>query len=174
MSGNLLYRKHGQTCIAINCDDDESIDILRELGELGIELEAVNESPEYMAGLMDGEGTITLSNKGEALSPRVSFPQSNLSQVCLFREMAGFGGVYFQKGSNSWYWASSKKEDVFGFLSRIRSALIFKKQQANLVMEFIELRRTAKYGDGYAGRQDEILKEIRRLNTRPSRSRNFK
>lgn len=163
MDGRLIHRGELGSSISLTLDEG----LLEELADLN--LQEVVESTEYIAGLMDGEGTITILKKGKGFSPRVSFPQSHLGLVSLFSEMAGVGNVYLQRANGCHVWVCSKRDDVDSFLQRIEPHLVIKQRHAQLVREFISLRRASKYGEGYNGRQSEIVDEVRRLNTKASK-----
>lgn len=131
-------------------------------------------SYEYLSGLLDGEGTITLSKKGQRYSPRVSIAQSNQSYLEIIQDfMGGVGGVYHQKGSGCWSWVVAAKADVVSVLDKLEPFLILKRSQSILVREFIDLSYGIGYGQAYSDRMIYIISHIRELNRKPSLSTNF-
>lgn len=128
----------------------------------------------YIAGLLDGEGTITLTKKGKRFAPRLSIAQSNkeyLEMICKY--MGGFGGVYHQKGSECWSWVVGARGEVDSILSLLELHLILKQDQAILVREFISLNKDLKYGEPYSEDSLMVVSKIRELNRKPSLSTNF-
>lgn len=164
---DFLYRKKGEAAISISVDADELSDLVSVLTDIGIELIEVNESDEYLAGFLDGEGTITISKSGKWLSPRIVLPQSHLGLVSILRSMIGVGAIHKAK-NGCYHLIVTGSDNVYSVLSRVRDSLILKRDRADLLMRFISIRKLSKYGDGYGVEEISILDDIRYLNLKPS------
>ncbi len=140
----------------------------------------------YLAGLIDGEGTITLERTGKrrmsgvmGLSPSVIVANTDDSliqwTVTAFRRLGANPYIKTQTPSQKnkrrkpCYWVvvksltKSKK-----ILSAVKQYLIAKKSQADLILEFIDIRGNSQLAKGkpYGEREMMILDQIRALNYR--------
>lgn len=139
----------------------------------------------YLAGVIDGEGTITLERSGKrrlcgvmGLSPMIIIANTNrdLIQYCI-NIISKFGINPYIKTQDSgrygrgkaMYWICIK-----GFtkckkiLSSIKKYLVAKYAQANLLIEFIDYRGDSQEAKGkpYGEVELGILEKIRSLNRR--------
>jgi len=130
----------------------------------------------FVAGIVDGEGTITIEKNtnsrfsaGFALHPilTISNTDRKLIEFCkkalklpheITRHIKG------QRRKDSWRIDVTKKETVLKKLIALRPYLITKSQQADLVMEYC-LRRLHTQR-GYDKGDLEILAKVRKLNQR--------
>jgi len=92
-----------------------------------------------------------------------TFP--NIVRLKVLKRFEKSGG----KHKDKYYVQIFRMPLVYSLLKEIRPYLIIKRQQADLVMEFIELedmrlRNRVKYGQSYLSRQLEIFEEVRKLN----------
>lgn len=139
----------------------------------------------YLAGIIDGEGTITLERSGNrrlcgvmGLSPRVIITNTNeqIIQYCvnLFRLMGvtpyiKTQDVGYKTRRKKCYWVCvsglSKCKKVLEPLIRY---LVGKETQARLVLDFIKLRGLDSLNKGKPYGEEEliILDKIRALNFR--------
>lgn len=101
-------------------------------------------SKEYLAGLFDGEGHVSITwsrNSGYARSPKlcVKLTNSHLPVIETVKEMYG-GHIYkVKKGKETYlqvYTISLTVEESKRFLHDLMPHLIIKKRQAELALEF--------------------------------------
>ena len=141
----------------------------------------------FIVGLIEGEGTITLScawhNKKTHISVNIH-PTVNIVNTCKpLVEKANTiwdGAIYTRKRSEgrkpAYRIEIHRMERVKIFLEKILDDLTCKKRQAELVIEFCNIRLKkasesgnaihgcCRWGREYGEREFEILKEIRLLN----------
>ena len=93
----------------------------------------------YIAGLVDGEGSVTLSRKqrNETPSPEVSIANNNLQLLDWVKNIVGAGKIT-SKSKNKIYHAQSytwsiRDNKAICFLNGIKNYLIVKRQQAELI-----------------------------------------
>ena len=130
----------------------------------------------YVAGLLDGEGMITVSVKknkadpqkgGSPLTPVISI--SNTKKELMVWLSTNVAGCTIKTDYDT-----EKRKDVFAFqiarlldvqalLEQVLPFLIVKKRQAELVLEFCNVRLQDKWME-YNPRLFEITKEVRYLN----------
>jgi len=128
----------------------------------------------YIAGLMDGEGTVTLSRKhsNETASPEVSIANNNLQLLVWVRDVVGAGRITSKRKNRphhaqSFTW-SIRDNKAICFLNEIRDYLIVKKQQAELITRKYKVYtpRNGKYTPDILRRKLELVAQIRKLNQR--------
>lgn len=139
----------------------------------------------YLAGIIDGEGTITLERTGNrrmngvmGLSPKVIITNTNedLIQHCLNLFIRAGINPHVKSQDKNYglrkkpcYWITvqglSKCKKI---LSVLRQHLTAKYSQALLILEFIEIRGESESAKGkpYGYRELGILDKIRALNHR--------
>lgn len=126
----------------------------------------------YMAGMIDGEGTIRLEkDKRGCLHPRVSVANTNQDTLRKLQEMTGIGGFYIRenRGTNwkaVWMWNVNGIVDTKALLIQLKDCFIVKKRQAELLLKFMEIYLSSpSYGE-VTPEMREIDKEMRQLNRR--------
>lgn len=123
----------------------------------------------YIAGIIDGEGTIRLhkdSRRGILCEPRVSIASTNRdllewlkNKLCTAAHITRFE-LYINN------------YDTMPLLKAVKPYLRIKKKQADLVLEFIDLRLARKqWGVLHTQRELEIVQEVYRLNVKPQLSK---
>lgn len=104
----------------------------------------------YIAGLIDGEGSIMITRdasesfmkkrKRPFYSPRVRIGMITRSPLDFMVKVLGFGTVFQEKsyeGKSPMYRVQfRKKAEVIPFLTLIKEFLVLKKEQAELCLEF--------------------------------------
>lgn len=156
----------------------------RDLLKSGSDLKAIDASviqASYLAGFIDGEGTITANNRrifnGEKLAVhyRLLLPNTNLE--ILEKLQTVWGGRLSRYGKRrkpthrqvyTLYWGGPSCVPV---LKAILPYLVVKKQQAGLVLELAKLGYTYETGyrsvrPEYIPRRQEIITELAKLNHR--------
>lgn len=106
----------------------------------------------YIAGYIDGEGTIdTAQNKNrENPSFRVRIGNTHLETLKLIKEFFGLGNIHKLKPSpgatkDYYQWIASARLDVVFILKKIIPYLIEKKERAKKVLQEAESRTTMRH-----------------------------
>lgn len=143
----------------------------RSVGEL------THDQRAYLAGLLDGEGTITISvrkNKadplkgGSPITPLITITNTNKELIDHLHAILN-GSTIKTHGrlgigdKDVWVLQIARILDVKALLEQIAPYLFVKKRQAGLLLEFCNLRLQDKWMR-YNPRLFEIAKEIRKLN----------
>lgn len=150
-----------------------------KVSEQGNQRQAV--SLEYLAGIIDGEGCIRLARQAQRRTTNKQYSAG--VQVGMVEKIipellqATFGGAISEERvpnrRSIWRWNLRKQEDVLRFLKTIRSRLIVKKPQADLLIEFIEgYRHLRLVKDGNESilkgqelqRREEFYQKMKKLN----------
>ena len=128
----------------------------------------------YIAGLVDGEGSVTLSRKhrNETPSPEVSIANNNLQLLDWVKNVVGAGKIT-TKSKNKAHHAQSytwsiRDNKAICFLNEIKDYLIVKKQQSWLIIRKYKMYtpRNGKYTPEMLRRKLELVAQIRKLNQR--------
>ena len=130
----------------------------------------------YIAGLLDGEGTITLVKHGSKIYPEVSITNTKKEVIEWLRSVTQVGVITIENKSRSKRnWNTCYKFRVLSLpeasaiLKAVLPYLIIKKKQAELVLKFIEELKThiaTEKRRNYSLSQNllDIYDEVRRLN----------
>ena len=134
-----------------------------------ISLEEVEKA--YLAGIVDGEGTVTLTrhHKNETHTPRVCVANNNLELLNWIK--LKWGGVIVSKkkykihhrDSYVWYVAQDR---AIRFLNEIKQYLIIKKPHADLITSEYKsvTHRAGKYTPRMLKKKMRLVAKIRKLN----------
>ncbi len=116
----------------------------------------------YVAGFFDGEGCIHLSTRKNNYTSVVSVSQRVRQPLDLIQET--FGGVVTWNGHVYLLTAFTVDQQKV-FLEALLPHLIVKKQQAKLMLEFLNRKRQRgrRYTDEQRGKYDKICQELRDL-----------
>ena len=127
----------------------------------------------YIAGIVDGEGTVTLMkhHKNEMPAPSVSVANNNLKLLKYLKKR--IGGVIVSKKkykphhNDSYAW-SVKQDRALSFLKEIKKYLIVKRQQAELITRDYKkvTHRAGKYTPKMLRSKNLLVAKIRKLNQR--------
>lgn len=125
----------------------------------------------YFAGLFDGEGSISFAHRKTRhfLEPKISI--TNTDKAIMEEVHLNFGGhlySYPDKRNPNWKqryeWYVHNMNDIEIFLSKILPYLKIKHKQAELMIEFISLRKGLKgkkrFSKKHASREFEIKGEM--------------
>ncbi|MCX5702536.1 MAG: hypothetical protein NTW64_06165 [Candidatus Omnitrophica bacterium] len=127
----------------------------------------------YLAGIIDGEGTVTLMkhHKNETPTPYVSVANNNLGLLQWIKNRIG-GTICSKKKrlphhNDSYAW-SVRQDRAIRLLNEIKSYLIIKRPQADLITEQYKLvtHRAGKYTVEMLNGKMKLVAEIRKLNQR--------
>ncbi len=127
----------------------------------------------YLAGIIDGEGTVTLARnrKNETPSPSVTVANNNLELLEWIKGLVG-GTIISKKKhkahhSDSYAWAM-RSDKAIQLLKDVRQYLIVKKPQADLIINKYKsvTHRAGKYTPEMLEKKTRLVAEIRMLNKR--------
>jgi hypothetical protein len=127
----------------------------------------------YLAGIVDGEGTVTLMrhHKNETPVPCVSVANNNLALLQWIKDRLG-GHISSKKVYNIWHKKSyvwlAKQDRALRILNEIKKYLLVKKPQADLITEKYKsvTHRAGKYTPEMLKKKMELVAQIRKLNQR--------
>lgn len=127
----------------------------------------------YLAGIIDGEGTVTLvwSHKNKTPCPEVSV--SNTSLLLLKWIQKRVGRAISSKNTSkphhtiSYVWRL-RYDKAICFLSEIKEYLIIKRQHAELITQEYKkvTHRAGKYTPQLLQKKNALVQRIRKLNQR--------
>jgi hypothetical protein len=127
----------------------------------------------YLAGIVDGEGTVTLvkNHKNETPTPSVSIANNSLKLLEWVK--AKVGGVIVSKKKyklhhhDSYAW-SVRQDRAIRLLGDIKKYLIIKRPQAELITRRYKTvtHRAGKYTSEMLNKKMLLVAEIRKLNQR--------
>jgi len=131
----------------------------------------------YLAGLIDGDGCISIRPYGKkhTFSPRIEVSSKNYDFLEKLKNIIGGGSISRQvdrrNGSITYHLYFEKLEDCKKILEAITPFLILKKRQGELLLEFcnIRLQRPIWKRLEFTEREKEIYMEIRKLNSEEKR-----
>lgn len=130
----------------------------------------------YLAGIIDGEGTITIKRSDNRLYCEVSVGNSCLELIKRIQKMISTNKRYMEKRRKDpnrkplWVFKISARPDVKKLLEQIKDALIVKKKQAELVLEFIDIMDSRLNIHSIPPKAIEIYEKVRELNRRGATS----
>lgn len=123
----------------------------------------------YLAGIVDGEGTISVRSQGRYTQPLVTISNTDWS-LLQWLTARGFYGTLSKNGNGRLYWrmhwSGYQTADV---LRLILPFLVTKRRHADLTLELISNRAAQRYKAAPTARMRAIVAEIRALNVRGSR-----
>jgi hypothetical protein len=132
-----------------------------------------NSERAYLAGIIDGEGTVTLSrhHKNEMSSPHVSVANNNRKMLEWIRSRVG--GVITNKRKNkphhhaSYVWSVCFNRALV-VLQEVSEFLIVKKPHAELILKEYKkaTHRAGKYSESMLKKKERLVGKIRKLNYR--------
>jgi hypothetical protein len=127
----------------------------------------------YLAGIIDGEGTVTLTrhHRNETPTPSVSVANNNLELLKWIKCLVG-GMIVSKKKrkahhNDSYAW-TIRQDKAIQLLKEIEQYLIIKKLQADLIIQKYKsvTHRAGKYTPEMLEKKMRLVAEIRRLNKR--------
>ncbi len=134
----------------------------------------------YIAGFVDGEGTITLvktrrprNTLGFQFQPTFTIPNSDLSVILSIRHDLGNGRIEMREDANpkhrTVYSLRFTPRQIRLILPQLLPYLRVKKRQCELVMEYLETSQRmtgVRHTPEYVARCSDITKRLRMLNPR--------
>jgi hypothetical protein len=127
----------------------------------------------YIAGLVDGEGCLTISKKsGDRFNAHVSITNTNRKMLEWVFDKVKLGIIYSQPGtvkSKVTFRYELRVKEIEAFLKMILPYLICKREQADLLLEYLGCRHTSGHGPKPTDlriQHELICEEIQALNKR--------
>ena len=129
----------------------------------------------YLAGLIDGEGTVTLTvpNRGQTPQPRISIANNSFEILEWVRSKVGCGSIVRKKSHklshhDSYAWQVNRAGRTMALLNEIKKFLILKRPQAELILnEYKKVTpRNGKYSPEMLARKMQLVAKMRKLNQR--------
>lgn len=125
----------------------------------------------YLAGIVDGEGSITVSSKerGRNYACRLAVGMTSLEIVLLLQSAFG-GSIRTEERENRmtmYRWYLTKNADTLATLTALRPFLRVKQRQADLVVDFIIHNPVPNGGvlsSDERSRRESIYTKVRKLN----------
>ena len=122
----------------------------------------------YLAGIIDGEGCITITRDAKHYVPIVSVCGTSQLLMNTLGEITGLGSMFASPRRDKHHktqmnWRLQSRVEILILLRKVCPFLLLKKKQAVLLMEFCEGRINKTLP---ASREEEIYDELHRLNAR--------
>lgn len=125
----------------------------------------------YLAGIVDGEGCITIRKQGPYYVPSISISNTNEVLINHIKTLLDYESIkycmrYEDRGDRTnarpaWSINLLSRERVSKFLNLVMPYLVAKKDQAKLVLDWCSKKRRLKKDT-----EDHFIQEIRTLNSR--------
>jgi hypothetical protein len=132
-----------------------------------------NEEAAYIAGIIDGEGTITLCRNTTKTScrftPRIVISNSSMILIEWLRNRLKTTSPSVVK-RHTWnpnkpvYVISVLSYRVVGIVRRIQQYLVIKEKQAQIILDFWKLREAKDYAGPYGQQEQQLYIDIVSLN----------
>jgi hypothetical protein len=126
----------------------------------------------YLAGFIDGEGTITIASDGRKFHPCVSVANTDYAVLEWCITFVGNGGVSSKKKYKDYhkqsYYISWRYDAALNIMSKCLPYLKVKRKQAELILSKWKMYtpRNGKYTEDILIKKSELIKQIRLLNKR--------
>jgi len=159
------------------CKECKFFKLINEIYSLGDQCSINLEIP-YLAGLIDGEGCITICFRREFLNlePRISIVNTSGDIIKWARDVLGCGKISHRAQHNlnrkdSYCLTITGNKNIKEILLEIIPYLKIKKHIASLVLEFCNYRSNLKGRKGsgkrkYTEKEINLAKQVRALNKR--------
>lgn len=140
----------------------------------------MNEHYAYLAGIIDGEGTITIhrhqqyNRQSFQLRPRLIVANTNRPLIEELKRRHGgsviSNGVRKEGWKEALLWRVCGTGQILTILNGARPFLIVKARQADIMLAFLNSRRSAQQGinwfRSYTDEDIDAFEQIRAMNTR--------
>ncbi len=122
----------------------------------------------YLAGIIDGEGTLTIDSKKGNFNAKISIVTTNSELANWLREKLKTP-VTVSKNKKHPEYRDKYEFFIHGyktkpFLKKILPFLIVKKRNAKLLIEFINIRLSRSKHSEHSEEEQSIVEEIRKIN----------
>lgn len=124
----------------------------------------------YIAGFLDGEGYIGVEKHEDHFLTRVTISNTHKGVIEKIREITGIGTIAVRKEDyrykTCYVWRLHKQIDMLEFLETIKDFLIVKKEQAELMIKLLKLKKNRSKYSKPTKEELEIAEKLRELNKR--------
>ena len=131
----------------------------------------------YIAGIIDGEGTVTIrfshDKKGRVrLTPRISIVNTNKDMLSEIQRILGFGLLRPERKKSrlgrktSWVLEFLSLDRVYQLLEAVKDLVIDKRERTQLLLEYCESRILSQTNAPYTDQQWKIRVKLFELNKR--------
>ena len=133
----------------------------------------------YLAGIIDGEGTVTLTrcHKNRTPSPQVSVSNNDLELLEYIRDITNCGQIHAKKKTKphhqqSWHWQTHSVSDSLRILKEIHPFLRVKRKQAYLILKHYKevTPRNGRYSPELLEKKKHLVETVQGLNRGKSES----
>jgi len=137
-----------------------------KIDRLGREIEIPETEISYMAGILDGEGWISLEKSKGRLTPLIGVSNNSLILLTYLKER--LGGQIYHRQDGTFNLKIVSIPQTYAVLKLLEPYLIVKRGQAQLVIQWCESRRgtTSKY----TAKELEIRDKVKEITSRRGRS----
>lgn len=131
----------------------------------------------YIAGIVDGEGSVSMclrNTKPKHYDVKVSISNSSKQLIDYLKNLFPLFNIFTQKDKRNKNWKrryelySSSLKNIKIFLESILPFLIVKKEQARLLLEYIEIRNKVfsrgSHQSIHPQRENEIYFQLKEIN----------
>ena len=101
----------------------------------------------YVAGILDGEGWIGISKRSKTmtLTPAVEVSMSDIKCISLLHNVTGLGTISIKtnrgwSSNTMYYWCIRGRLEIYWLLKAVHPFLVTKREQADIMIEFLERR----------------------------------
>jgi len=136
-------------------------------------------TPQYIAGLFDGEGWISLRPQSQkrylsSITIHIGIGMTNSIILKFHKKFGGYLNISpeTEKHKKCYKWSLGTKKQIKKFLTIIYPYLIVKKEQAKIMLKFIDLKTVSrrKRNSYLVYRALKYINKIRYLNGRVKRN----
>ena len=133
----------------------------------------------YIAGMLDGEGTITITKHRQynrktlkfQYRPFIWIVNTNKESLESIQQKCGIGSIVIKekntKYKTCYVYRISSRNGCMEFLHTIKDRLIIKKKQSELLLQFLEKRKIHQHPNSpYSQDEIRIHEKIKKLNQR--------
>lgn len=138
---NLITRINGEIRNTIR--KAQLIKICTLLNISYLEPEKLTNKNSWISGMFDAEGSVTMNNTPALLIKISNKYKINLQEI---KDILG-GNIYLDKSSNTHFWCTLSKADIYIFLEyiKIHPVRTIKKERLFLIPQFYELKQIKAY-----------------------------
>lgn len=125
----------------------------------------------YLAGIIDGEGTISINREGNAYMPVLSVSSNNVDVLHFIKSLVNGGSLCkkrkYKECHNQSYVYKLVYDKALKLVEEVMPYLIIKKEHAKLLMSYKQSTvRNGRYSEDVWAKKMALVNNIRKLNFR--------